>query len=530
MIALRIAPMGDSGLLVETDSLDEAQALHDALVATRPNGITEFVPGAVSVLVRYAPGDIAARDVEAWIRSLDPQVGGSGDGDQVVVPVVYDGPDLDDVAALLGVDVPEVIRLHTTSTYRVAFTGFAPGFAYLVGGDPALVVPRRTSPRDRVPAGSVGLAGAYSGVYPRSSPGGWQLIGRAIEPMWDERRDPPALLSPGMRVTFQEVDAAPPTPAAPEEPDESSPDAAGLRVRQPGLRLTVQDAGRPGLAQFGVSASGAMDRASLALANEAVGNSPGTPALESSTGQVDLEACRPQTVAVVGGGPSITVRRADGRAIEWAEGTPIPLMAGDRLHVGFLAHGTFTYVAPRGGVETPRTLGSASTDTLSGLGPRALAAGDLVAVGHTARAAVRDEHLALPAPPAQGPVVIDAVPGPREDWFTPEGVRAFWDGTWTVSPQSDRVGTRLTGDQQVTWATDAELASHGMVAGAVEIPAGGAPVVLMADHPVTGGYPVIACVATHDLARLAQIPTGAQVRFRRCGVDLSSDHPSRSEA
>lgn len=564
MSAPRILPVGDAALLVETENIDTAAALYDALAAARP-GVRELVAGARTVLVRYSPAETDAAALAAWIGGLRLDTGARDEGALVRVPVVYDGEDLDDVAQLTGLRRAEVIRRHTAAEYRVAFTGFAPGFAYLVGGDPALDVPRRRTPRAHVPAGAVGLAGAYSGVYPRSSPGGWQLIGSAAVPMWDERRDPPALLAPGMRVRFEAVDQVEST-GAPEDAaaERAVPKngagrpaatvqnpvprgavaqsaavrpapAAGLRIRRPGLRLIVQDLGRPGLGRFGVPASGAMDRGALVLANAAVGNRRGAAALESCLGQVEAEADGPLTVAVVGATPELTVRRRDGRRIEWNEGTPIPLAAGDRLTIGTLRTGMFAYLAVRGGVRAAESLGSASTDTLSGLGPTPLAAGDRLSIGSTAGLpATRDERLALPAPVASSisaPIVIDAIQGPRDDWFTSSGRDAFWSGTWRVSPRSDRVGIRLEGEGAPAWAAERELPSEGMIAGAIEVPAGGTPVVLMADHPVTGGYPVIACVASWHLSRLAQVPVGAAVRFRKVdGAVPSASEQSGPEA
>lgn len=529
MSTLRILPMGDAALLVEASGPEEAAALHDLLSApagtdpAHPSAVREVIAGARTVLVRYAPEEASAAALAAWIRSLTPESGTRQEGPLVRIPVVYDGADLAEVARLTGLSAAEVVRRHTGSDYRVAFTGFAPGFAYLTGGDPALDVPRRRTPRDRVPAGAVGLAGPYSGVYPRTSPGGWQLIGTTTAPIWDERSTPPALLAPGMRVRFEAVDR-PENPAHPAagsveaSPGEGTP---GLRVLQTGALLTVQDLGRPGLGRYGVSPSGAMDPESLGLANAAVGNPPGTPALEACGGPVEVEACGPQTLAVVGATPDISVRRRDGRLIGWAEGRPIPLADGDRVSIGALRESKFTYVAVRGGAAVPTVLGSAATDTLSRLGPRPLSVGDVVPVGRVRRLwPVRDEHLALRPPPGPGPIPIDTVPGPREDWFTPAGREAFWTRTWTISPRADRVGIRLDGEDAVDWTTNRELPSEGMVAGAVEVPADGRPLVLMADHPVTGGYPVIACVTRRHLSRLAQAPAGATIRFRRCPIPV----------
>lgn len=199
----RILPYGESALLVECRA-DEVASLLALLAPAIPG--TELVPGARTVLVR-APGRLAqAREVVSRLLAGPlPPPPATGTERTVVIPVHYDGDDLVDVARLTGLSPDGVVAAHTGRPWRVAFCGFAPGFGYLTGGDPRLVVPRRPSPRTAVPAGAVGLAGEYSGVYPRSSPGGWQLIGRTDLVLWDAGRDQPALLRPGTWVRFEAV-------------------------------------------------------------------------------------------------------------------------------------------------------------------------------------------------------------------------------------------------------------------------------------------------------------------------------------
>jgi allophanate hydrolase subunit 1 len=192
---VRIRPCGDRALLLDCGSLAEAQGWFAALTDH-----AEAVLGAQTVLLRGEPS--ALREV---VRRTSPAPPGVVAGPTAEVRVTYDGPDLAEVAGLTGLTVDEVVAAHTGTPWTVAFGGFAPGFSYLVGGDPRLEVPRRATPRTAVPAGAVGLAGTFSGVYPRASPGGWQLIGRTDAVLWDVERDPPALLPPGTVVRF--VDA-----------------------------------------------------------------------------------------------------------------------------------------------------------------------------------------------------------------------------------------------------------------------------------------------------------------------------------
>jgi KipI family sensor histidine kinase inhibitor len=206
---VRIVRYGRSALLVELAGTGEVMGLYRALSAEPPAGVVDLVPAARTLLVTFEPGKASFEDLARLVGSTDPVAGTGTAAGVVEVRVTYDGPDLDAVAELTGLSRAEVVRRHTGGEYTVAFCGFAPGFAYLAGGDPALRVPRRESPRTAVPAGAVGLAGEFTGVYPRSSPGGWQLIGRTGVPLWDADRDPPALLSPGTRVRFAQAADAP---------------------------------------------------------------------------------------------------------------------------------------------------------------------------------------------------------------------------------------------------------------------------------------------------------------------------------
>jgi KipI family sensor histidine kinase inhibitor len=216
-VPVTLLPAGEEAVLVEVAGLDDVLSLEEALRRVVGAGdspwsaVTDVVPAARTVLLVTRPGTdldalgtavraLAARvPLPASRRSASPTAGAV-----VEVPVTYDGPDLDDVARLTGLTPREVVAAHTTRPWRVAFSGFAPGFAYLVGGDQRLRVPRRDHPRRSVPAGAVGLAGEFSGVYPRPSPGGWQLLGTTTLAVWDVDRDPPALLTPGMTVRFVE--------------------------------------------------------------------------------------------------------------------------------------------------------------------------------------------------------------------------------------------------------------------------------------------------------------------------------------
>ncbi len=199
---MRVLPSGTTALLLEFDNLDQVLAMYVALTEDRPDGVVDVVPAARTVLLVIDPAVTSLTALESAVRRMSPRPGVRRTGELVEVPVTYDGPDLDAAAELLGCPSEELVRRHTADEWTVAFCGFAPGFGYLTRADWPFDVPRRTTPRTSVPVGSVALAGEFSGVYPRASPGGWQLVGHTGLAVFDLSRDPAALLRPGNRVRF----------------------------------------------------------------------------------------------------------------------------------------------------------------------------------------------------------------------------------------------------------------------------------------------------------------------------------------
>jgi KipI family sensor histidine kinase inhibitor len=202
---VKLLAYGDAGLLVELPGLDEVLGLHAALEQDPPAGVIDLVPAMRTLLVRIDPTATTLADLRSAILTREPRAAGDRVAGTVEIPVVYDGQDLEEVGELTGLGRRGVVEAHTDQRWTVAFAGFAPGFGYLVGDDERLHVARRREPRTRVPTGAVGLADRFSGVYPRESPGGWQLIGHTELAMWDLDRDPPALLTPGTEVRFVEA-------------------------------------------------------------------------------------------------------------------------------------------------------------------------------------------------------------------------------------------------------------------------------------------------------------------------------------
>jgi biotin-dependent carboxylase-like uncharacterized protein len=279
-----------------------------------------------------------------------------------------------------------------------------------------------------------------------------------------------------------------------------------IEVLDAGPLTTVQDLGRPGWAHLGVPPSGAADASSLRLANRLLANPESAAGLETTLAGPRLRFHRDATVALTGAPVDATV---DGRAV--AMNAPVRLRAGDVLEVGAASTGLRTYVAVRGGLDCELTLGSAATDLLTGLGPRPLRAGDRLGIGPAATAFPGVD--VAPTAPLPAEPVLDVVPGPRADWFTTSALRRLLGASYTVSDTSNRVGLRLLGPR-LERSRDDELRSEGIVAGALQVPPSGAPILLLADHPTTGGYPVIAVVATAALPLAGQLRPGQRVRFR----------------
>lgn len=281
-----------------------------------------------------------------------------------------------------------------------------------------------------------------------------------------------------------------------------------IEVLDPGPLALVEDLGRPGLGAMGVGSSGAADGGSFRLANRLVGNDEGAAAVEFVLGGLTVRFLRTATVALTGAPADVRVGEHGG-----AFNAPFSVLAGEELRVGRPASGLRSYLAVRGGIDVPPVLGSRSWDSLARIGPPPLRAGDLLPIGadHDGEPVVDVAPVAAPA----GGAMLRVLPGPRADRFAPDALDTLFGTPYEVSSESDRVGLRLAGAPLAAAAPGAaELPPEGMVTGALQVPPSGRPVLFLADHPVTGGYPVVGVVLTADLPLAAQLRPGDEVRFR----------------
>lgn len=276
-----------------------------------------------------------------------------------------------------------------------------------------------------------------------------------------------------------------------------------VTVVETGPLTTVQDLGRPGLAALGITRSGACDRRGFALANRLVGNPETAAGLEVTFGGLVLRADRDLLVATTGA-------RCAG---DWPHNAPTFLRAGEELRLGAPRSGLRTHVAIRGGLVPAPVLGARATDTMSGLGPAVLQPGDTVPAG-SPHLPVPDIDVAPVADPAGDEVRVRVLPGPRRDWFPDEAWESLTTQSWQVTSESNRIGLRLDGAPLERLRED-ELASEGMVRGAVQVPPSGLPVLFLADHPATGGYPVIGYVVDDDVDACGQLRPGQRLVMTR---------------
>lgn len=509
---------GPRALLVELSDLASVLAFHSRLLAEPLPGQLDAIAAAATVLLKFGTHAeaLAARTA---VGHVDLHEVPQHSPREVTIEVVYDGEDLAEVGMLTGLGADGVVAAHTGQLWTAAFGGFAPGFAYLLGENHSLDVPRRSSPRIAVPAGSVALGGTFSAVYPRQSPGGWQLIGRTTAALWDLERESPALVRPGDRVRHVAVrEAVALIPALPVAREVIGP---ALVVGSPGLQSLIQDLGRPGLGDLGVSAAGAVDQQSARQANRLVGNKPGAAVIENVLGGLSVQADGDHVLSVSGAVAPLEIRDESGAPVRRATMcNPFALLDGETLSLGAPTLGARSYLAVRGGIDVQPVLGSRSSDSMSGIGPAPLSAGMRLPVGKAPLfqmvGAPEESTLRLGTVFTELRITL----GPRDDWFDSRALESLTGQDWITTEQSNRIGVRLApgGSRALERNCDpergaGELPSEGAIAGALQVPPSGHPVLFLADHPVTGGYPVIAVVVPEDLPTAAQLPPGHSIRF-----------------
>jgi antagonist of KipI len=491
----------------DTDANRAAVRLASALTGAPLPGLHDAIPGARTLFLTFDPLRLPRATIRREALVPIAQEEAAAPSRTVEFETLYGGeagPDLVPLAEASGMTAEDFARRHAAGEYTVAFLGFAPGFAYLAGLDPALHAARLPSPRPRVPARSVAIGGPYTGVYPSSTPGGWRLIGRAALRLFDEQASPPALLAAGDRVRFaaatesrfaaleRELDAA---------ASRISTFPGGrpvFRVVKAGLFTSVQGSAEFGRGRSGIPPGGAMDESGLERGNRLLGNPGGAAALEMTLLGPELETLSDTAVCV--SGAAIDVEK---NGVSIAAESAMRLAAGDRLRFGPTRRGARAYLCVESGLQAPGRLGLT----------RRLESGEILMIRRgTALSPAAPESGASAADDA-AEIVLRLVLEPRRGrFFEPAAVERFLDTVFRVSSTSDRRGIRLEGDP-VEASLGAEMPPEGTALGTIQVPSGGQPILLGPDRPITGGYARLGAVISADWPRIAQASPGRAVRF-----------------
>jgi len=563
----RVIMLGDSAWLVQwpgAERLDARiqdvhslmHALHHAL--DRPDGVLSIIAAFESLAVRYDPCVADGHGVRQWIEGWleKPAAVEGGRGSLHEIPVCYGGdhgPDLEGVAEELGMSAGQVMTIHCGAEYTVAMIGFAPGFPYLTGLPDVLHVPRLATPRTRMEAGAVAIAGEQAGIYPCASPGGWRVLGRTDARCFDPScEEAPSLLLPGDRVRFVPVGRIEAPPLA----DSVFPLRGAIEVLDPGFATTVQDAGRPFCEHIGVSPGGALDHEARRAANILLGNPEDAAVLEICVKGPVLRFERDSRVVLVGANAAGGFRHGRSRGVE----------VGEILEIGALIGGLRAVLAVAGGIDVPELMGSRATDVRAGFGGcagRALRAGDRMWMGDAAAPLPSCAGVSMARTRGRD-LEIRFINGPQAAWFTDATQRRFEQVFFEVTTRQDRMGVRLHGESVPTiggqrqveelgrgheleadgkmreprgagvspaannrevgrgglaMAEHREMRSQPVAAGSIQIPPDGRPMVLFAERQTHGGYPQIGCVITADLPKLARALPGTRIHFRRITLE-----------
>ncbi len=527
-----ITPMGESALIVgfgnrvSVDLRNRVYGLCNALKERQISGITDIIPAYASLVISFKPlGDTRERLLEQLPEMLNGDDATPPVGSHHVVPVKYggqDGADLVALAAHHSLTADEAVRLHTNRDYSVYFLGFLPGFAYMGRVTPKIATPRLSTPRVRVPAGSVGIAGVQTSIYPFDSPGGWQIVGRAGIRVWDPYRKKPALFSYGDTVRYVSSGAVMDEAGA-HVPQFESPQPL-LRVIDPGVMTTIQDLGRLGVANLGLSRGGVCDPQAAMRSNALVGNRPNAAVLEMTMTGPTLKAMAACTVALDGADFGC---RVDGQIVPPGVGWYV--RAGATLNFVQMSpssSGARAFMAVAGGFDAPEVLGSRSTCLpagFGGYGGRALKAGDILGgvVPPATPAYIAGRYwMSRPEQALRGRATLRFV---RYSGVASAGIsviRQLMRHVWRVTQQSDRIGLRFESEVGGGISFHSrEATSFGVVRGAIQITPAGMPVVLNADHQTTGGYPLAGVVAQIDYPVLTQLRPGDAVTFSEISLD-----------
>ncbi len=493
---------------LDLESNARMHALAERLRTNLLEGITDLYPGYINLYVEFDANLVARDTVKAWVKkhalNLEAK---AASGREVVIPVRYDGEDLEFVAQQTGLSVAQVIEKHSSVTYQTYTVGFTPGYPFLGKLDPVLHLPRRKTPRKKVPAHSVAIAVGQTGIYPLSTPGGWHTLGSALTAVYDPHREKPFLLEPGDNVRFVPSEGETPPEASVLEILPLKPQFPILKVEKVGVLDLIVDQGRALAGHYGMARSGAMDERSASAANALVGNTANAAVLEMTLKGVTFRVLQDAVLGFAGFGMRLMLNSQPAPAFE-----SFAVKTGDQLEFVPTATGVRGYLAVPGGFESSSFMDSKSTDLVGRIG-RALQVGETLGMMRPSsknRAGYSISHSSLPET-----VIVRLQAGPQA---TPEALAALCSAEFKVS-SPDRMGVRLEGVK----VPGGELTSEATPMGGVQITIDGDPILLLNDRGRIGGYAKPAVVDPRDLGLVAQLRPGQKLRFKLVGGS-SSEH------
>jgi len=539
---VEILDLGDTALLINfqghAEALNKIHRLCEVLFSKSPSWLLDAVPGIDSLLVvlrfqdfKYALNRAVARaEINDLLANILSNKRLNTAQDSVHrIRVCYDpelAPDLLASAEKCKLTVREFINRHKNSVITVDILGFMPGFAYCSGLDPSLRLPRLEKPRTTVPPGSVAIAELQTAIYPKTTPGGWNIIGRSPDLLFDPLKDRPSLLNAGDRVQFIEIDIDQFKKIQAEESLNISQhikkydsQKGAVEVISSGLLTTIQGLPRYGLAHLALSAGGAIDKEGARLANALVGNSEDAAGLEITGTGPKLLFHLDAWVAWVG---AQCVVKIDGQIIPGNR--PVYIRQGQILSFGAMTQGYRIFLVFRGGIESEFILGSRGSHLSAGIGDKQVQKGDILCLSKPLREApllkkLHQEHHAYPkwsvASPSlsgQNIQLIKAIPSVHLNLLNTQEQASLWKSIWTVSSQSNRMGMRLDSDFSISSPING-IASQGILFGTLQLPPSGQPILMMAEHATTGGYPRLLETIESERSKLAQLRPGEKIQF-----------------
>ena len=539
-----ILDLGDAALLVDfrgsADALIKVHKLCGLLFSRSPTWLLDAIPGIDTLLIslrfqefEYEAIRLAARaEVEELLASILSDKKLSSAKDSVHrIRVCYDpevAPDLVASAEKCKLTVREFINRHKNSEITVDILGFMPGFAYCSGLDPSLKLPRLDTPRTAVPPGSVAIAELQTAIYPKTTPGGWNIIGRSPDVLFDPHKKRPSLLTAGDRGEFIEIDLAQFKKIQAEEALNTTTQKnndgnrkAAIEVLSPGLLTTIQGSPRYGFAHLALSAGGPMDREAAGLANALLGNSEEAAGLEITGTGPKLLFHVDTWVAWVG---AQCTAQLDGKTIPGNR--PVCISKGQTLSFGAMTQGYRIFLAVAGGVESEFILGGRGSHLSAGIGDKVVKKGDVLYLPepssasaisllnklHHAQQAYPKWSVASPALSGKNTQFIKAIPSVHLNLLDPQEQELLWKTVWTVSAQSNRMGMRLDSHFKIA-SPLAGIPSQGIWFGTVQLPPSGKPILMLAEHQTTGGYPRLLEAIDSERSKLAQLRPGDKIQF-----------------